>query len=312
MIETIKNLFIVRDDVFAIQLDDGRYIKKEEPLTDEIIRKHLSGEITIGVYQLSKDSKVKWICFDVDSTVDDAKKIYNYIKEKPVYNGSVGLEYTGGRGYHIWIFLDKLYPSDKVRNLGFKILENINISCELFPKQDKAINYGNLVKLPLGIHRKYNKRSFFIEPPTLELIHPVNIPTTVFKAIEQEKSKLTIPTDDGCVALQKIQSGVEEGIRNEACFWLARLLRKFQFNREICFYTLKLWNNLNNPPLSALEIANTVNSVYSRKYGVSWFSIKKNSLLSQLCEGCENCVFEKKTKKKRKEKSPLVKPLGVV
>lgn len=62
----LKELFIVRDDCYCVQQVHGAYVKINEPLTLDLLEKHLKGEITLGSYQLDKNSSVKWLCFDID------------------------------------------------------------------------------------------------------------------------------------------------------------------------------------------------------------------------------------------------------
>ncbi len=73
--DLIRDLFIIRSDTYA-QQGANQYIRVESELTNEIIQLHLSGEITIGSYQLNKESKCKWICFDFDGT--NLEEQFNY------------------------------------------------------------------------------------------------------------------------------------------------------------------------------------------------------------------------------------------
>ena len=79
------------------------------------------------------------------------------------------IEFSGGKGYHFWYFFKIPTKPHQIRG----ILENIKqsivgdisaFSIEVFPKQDhfKGKGFGNLVKLPLGVHRLTGKRSYFI------------------------------------------------------------------------------------------------------------------------------------------------------
>jgi hypothetical protein len=64
-VELLERIFVNRTDCYCIQLKQG-YSKVAEPLTNEILLKHLSGEITVGSYQLDSCNYVKWLCFDFD------------------------------------------------------------------------------------------------------------------------------------------------------------------------------------------------------------------------------------------------------
>jgi hypothetical protein len=175
--ESLLNLIINRTDVHALQQPDGRYFKAPIGISDEAIRKHLDGILTIGVYQFSPDNKVKWVCFDVDSHAQknitetplaiqkrnekaevDVLRLCNYLK-------SVGvpflLEKSGSpHSYHIWVFVEPV-EGKKAKFFGDMIKKESGIDCEVFPKQARvdAGGYGNLVKLPLATHQLHKTKS---------------------------------------------------------------------------------------------------------------------------------------------------------
>ncbi|MDI6904764.1 MAG: DUF1882 domain-containing protein [Candidatus Bathyarchaeia archaeon] len=56
--DTFFRLWVSRHSAYAIQQPDGCYLKVDEPLTIEVIQKHLKGEITVGLYQLDRASQL--------------------------------------------------------------------------------------------------------------------------------------------------------------------------------------------------------------------------------------------------------------
>lgn len=185
--DAFLSLFVNRQDVYAAQKNKG-YLKVEQSLTTKIIHDHLQGKITIGVYQLDNDNMVKWLCFDLDpGTLANPKETAQTIIQECVlrpesetprfYEKAVLLEASRypDASYHIWVFFEPLPVSAKVvRWLGLKILEHANVNpklVEVFPKQTELTKdrpYGNLVKLPLGFHRKANKWSRFLDLQSFE------------------------------------------------------------------------------------------------------------------------------------------------
>lgn len=173
-------LFLNRDDTFGVQKNNGSYLRVPKPLTKETIRQHLKGKITIGCYQLDPtNDSVKWICFDIDpkritDAIEVALKIVEQAK-KSFGEKAVLLEASRypDPSYHVWVFLEHSIPAYTARYLGKRILKICKLektSIELFPKQDTVPKggFGNLVKLPLGIHRKCGKRSCFLNPEKME------------------------------------------------------------------------------------------------------------------------------------------------
>jgi hypothetical protein len=88
------DLFVNRDDVYAVQNADGSYSSKNTQLTHPV----LFGDKTIGLYQLNLDYKVKWAVLDIDIDKAAAKDDPNFdinqwtdrLKEQVNCNGSMG------------------------------------------------------------------------------------------------------------------------------------------------------------------------------------------------------------------------------
>jgi hypothetical protein len=165
--EDIKNLFFYRKDVFAIQLPIGSYIPIKRPVEIADIDKHLEGTETLGAYCLDVDNKVKWACVDLDgedliSLLVEANKIYDIF---PDFDRM--LEFSGRRGYHVWLFFKEPVFAEYAKTLVKARLKDINLDrFEVFPKQtelNEGRKYGNLVKVPLGLHRKSGRKSEIIK-----------------------------------------------------------------------------------------------------------------------------------------------------
>ncbi|MGA1845994.1 CRISPR-associated primase-polymerase type A1 [Deferribacter abyssi] len=189
-INLLYNLFNGREGVYARQWKNQKgdcgYIPVYEPLSEKVIKNHLQGNISVGIYQLRIDSTVTWMVFDVDvakyalkNVLTDEKKwaemqsLLNkqarlVQEECNKFNIYTYLEDSGYKGRHCWIFFDKPVPSRIAKKFGDLLVENIDrvspdIVVEVFPKQNfvRKDGLGNLVKMPLGIHLKSGKRSFF-------------------------------------------------------------------------------------------------------------------------------------------------------
>jgi hypothetical protein len=173
----LVKMVINRPDAYAAQKADGSYLKVKKTVTDNDIKKHLDGKVTIGAYQFNPDNQVKWICFDIDSHaprngIETAEEITtrNDIAEKNtekmcnfLTNNEIPfmLEKSGSpHSYHIWIFIN---PVDgKIANkFALDIKKESGIDCEVFPKQATVgkDGYGNLVKVPLATHQKHKLKS---------------------------------------------------------------------------------------------------------------------------------------------------------
>lgn len=170
--DLLYSLFVLRNDVYAEQyLNKGKkaFRKIDGVLTPQLILEHLNGNRHLGVYQLSKDSKVIWGCLDFDeNTVEDfekAKTLYEFALSKGFHPC---FEFSGGGDYkvHILFFSQEPIPAKQMKLFLENLCKEINISPhEIFPKQDEIPKgeYGNLLKLPLGINLTTGSKSFFIK-----------------------------------------------------------------------------------------------------------------------------------------------------
>ncbi len=75
------------------------------------------------------------------------------------------LEFSGHKGYHLWVRFDEAVPAANVRSLLYGLIERAGalpegIRVEVFPNRDRAAQgtIGPVVKLPLGIHGRTGKR----------------------------------------------------------------------------------------------------------------------------------------------------------
>ena len=66
----MDDVFIQRHDLYARQLDNGRYVCVHEPLTQAHLEAHLRGDITLGTYLLDAESKGRFLVLDADDDPD--------------------------------------------------------------------------------------------------------------------------------------------------------------------------------------------------------------------------------------------------
>lgn len=150
------------------------------PLTDDLLERHLAGKITLGAYQLRADGTAAWLCLDVDAnkpdeySLEQARALTRLLLAKATRMGLPTVcEDTGNKGYHIWIFVPEGASAALLRSLGDLLVdETLNeegefagVHVEIFPKQTQLQNgeFGNLVKIPLGIHKKTGRRCQIVD-----------------------------------------------------------------------------------------------------------------------------------------------------
>jgi len=144
------------------------------PLTDEVIRDHLSGKATVGLYPLLTDETSWFLAVDFDKTswMADVRAFLETCEELgvPAY-----LERSrSGNGGHVWIFFDRPITAAQARRLGSAILTRtmdrrhevgLDSYDRLFPNQDTMPKggFGNLIALPLQKAPRDQGNSVFVD-----------------------------------------------------------------------------------------------------------------------------------------------------
>jgi len=139
-------------------------------LTLDTIRRHIEGEITIGLYAINPVTQCsKWVAVDADyeDALTDLHKLSFHLRQDGVESA---LE-NSHRGGHLWIFLAEPLPARDCRiyvcglalRLGIPVKRGRQEGVEIFPKHDalKPGRYGNAIRGPLGIHRGAAQRFWF-------------------------------------------------------------------------------------------------------------------------------------------------------
>jgi superfamily II DNA or RNA helicase/very-short-patch-repair endonuclease len=144
------------------------------PVNDDVIHRHLAGEITVGVYPMLLDETCRFLAvdFDGDGWADDALAFLETCRMKGL---PAALERSrSGNGGHVWLFFSEAVPASLARRLGTYILTDTTVrrpqtklaSYErFFPNQDTLPRggFGNLIALPLQKVPRTAGNSVFID-----------------------------------------------------------------------------------------------------------------------------------------------------
>ncbi len=185
--------FSGREGVYARQwlspTGETGYSPVKEPFTPAVAKLHLLGKVTAGVYQLRMDNTVCFLAFDFDikkyhlnQALRDERRFRNLVEKTrrearkmldllASFDIPAVLEDSGFKGTHVWILLENPLPA----RFGKRFIRNAlselgslpeEISAEGFPKQAfvPEERLGNLIKVPLGIHKKSGRFSRFLNP----------------------------------------------------------------------------------------------------------------------------------------------------
>jgi len=140
-------------------------------LNEDVIRRHLEGEITIGLYAINHENQCcKWVAIDADykSAMEDLLKLQYRLGQDGI-NPALEMSRRGG---HLWIFLEKpllakdcrIYIHDVALRLAVPVKESgLKEGIEVFPKHDmiEPGAFGDAIRGPLGIHRGASRQFWF-------------------------------------------------------------------------------------------------------------------------------------------------------
>jgi len=200
-VSLFKSLFRGRDDVYAVRWEGRngrtgyspagirewnraatlekskkRQIKHSKlfPLTEEVIRDHLLGRQTIGVYPLLQDDTCWFVAVDFDKRTWEANA-RAFLETCSGLAVPATLERSrSGNGAHIWLFFADPIPAALARRLASALLTRtmqrrysigLDSYDRLFPSQDTMPKggFGNLIALPLQRGPREQGNSVFID-----------------------------------------------------------------------------------------------------------------------------------------------------
>ena len=143
-------------------------------ITDDVVREHLTGKKTIGIYPLLTDDTCWLLAADFDKKTwqQDSLAFLETCKQTgvPAY-----LERSrSGNGGHVWIFFERPMAAALARKMGCALLTRtmerrhqlgLDSYDRLFPNQDTMPEggFGNLIALPLQFAPRQNGNSLFVD-----------------------------------------------------------------------------------------------------------------------------------------------------
>jgi len=103
--DSLRQTFIQRKDLYARQLDDGRYLCVRKPLQEQHLIAHLRGEITLGTYVLDTNSLARFAVIDADDDLQLARLAG--MRGSLARDGVPSYLEASRRGGHLWFFFDQ-------------------------------------------------------------------------------------------------------------------------------------------------------------------------------------------------------------
>ena len=277
-IRIYQSLFMGLQNVYGTyDTRTGKVRQVKEPVTEDVIRAHLTGKRSYGVYLLAGE---KTAALAVDFDENDLSLPIAYVAGARRYDMSAYIETSKSKGYHVWIFFEQGgVVARKARLVAHKILADMDKQgIEVFPKQDvlaNGISYGNFINAPLFGALVPKGRTVFVDPadPTKpypdqwELLEVVRrVPEYRLDAIiescklnkqattaERTRCNGHIDSSDGSSSFGLPPCGrrmLTEGVdsyQRVSCFRLAVHLKRNGLPLDLALVTLKAWSKKNHP-----------------------------------------------------------------
>lgn len=193
LVESLTDTFLVRRDLYARQLVDGRYVCIQKFLTPQHVIAHLKGDLTLGAYALNVDNRARFLAFDADDE-SQWSQLVRMAATLEAQGATAYLE-ASRRGGHLWLFFSRPVMGRAVREFGLGLAQVFQLDgIEMFPKQAALkTGPGSLIRMPFGVHQRTGERYGFFKPDgqplatflqeqVFILSHPQNVPPSVFQA----------------------------------------------------------------------------------------------------------------------------------
>ncbi|MEX1313826.1 MAG: DUF5906 domain-containing protein [Desulfotignum sp.] len=152
------------------------------PLSDELVRQHLTGKTILGIYPLLKDNTCQFIAADFDRHKPTDPDPWNEVQafldvcevhEIPAYV----LRSKSGNGYHVYLFFRESVEAWKARGMAFALLQEAGVTKDgdtvstfdrLFPNQNKLSGkgLGNLISMPFQGAASRRGHTLLLDPAT--------------------------------------------------------------------------------------------------------------------------------------------------
>jgi len=194
LIGLLRSLFVSINTFYYAQGVDGKYKLMDSPLTDDLLRFHVEGKMTLAV-PLVAGTKTKVLCIDFDakslakdlSFFDPTRGIaalprplahalevaINEVSRRGI---QPFVEFSGYKGAHLYVFCPDGVEARHARMVGNEIVSAVKrtiseesrrvVDIEVFPKQDRVEPgaRGNCIKLPAGKHLVTGRRNVLFRP----------------------------------------------------------------------------------------------------------------------------------------------------
>jgi len=331
LVDAFSSLYRGRTDAWG----SVKGLSNKEPVTEANYRAHLEAKTSLGVYMLLDDGTCHFAAIDIDEK--SFEKALAIKKELASIGINAYISASRSKGYHVSVYAETKFVAKDIRRVLTGVLKKLDIKTkhvvngaemltmpEIFPKQDmldkKVLTYGNYINLPcFGFERPYQTDDGKDIPPVQGIAQIKRVPEAVVlaavKALPPDPNAPK-PTTAAAAPLKRgpkpkhppcvmqLLSGVNQGVRDDAAFALARHYLDLQYTEDEVLAALKLWDSKNKPPFNDDHQLEAKLKSALKGYAFGCSSIK-NGQLSTYCPGEDKCVWLQENIREKKKKGFL-------
>lgn len=208
------------------------------PLTDGVLRNHLEHKYAVAVFAGERSSR--FLCFDVDDGREETVgEVIGALMEMGFPRCGIHVSLSGGKGYHIEVFFNKLVRTEKLKRIYQRVLDLTELTAR---QVEFRPTNSNAIKLPLSVHARTGNICWFVDRDTLAPIERYDYPLE----IEQVPAELVdeIVPNEACEAEAQAGKGqdlVREGTRHNQMRSIAVYMRQTGQTREAIQNALLAW-----------------------------------------------------------------------
>ena len=155
-----------------------KWLEKKYKLTDNVVKSHITGKRTIGIFYPNQSTI--FLVFDIDvfgnkeGQENRVKGLIQNLTDAGINQEDIHVMFSGSKGYHVQLFFDAPIKINSVVAFGKAIrgkLGELSTGIELRPEGIQ----GRGIKLPLAFHKKSNSFAHYVFKDTfLPVPHSVN------------------------------------------------------------------------------------------------------------------------------------------
>ncbi|HET7579776.1 MAG TPA: hypothetical protein VFK33_10880 [Bacillales bacterium] len=177
IIRKLNDLYVMTRYKYLAQFKNGQYVTLDQrksdkvvPLNDGLLKRHLKGGLTYGVFSGGYFSK--FLTLDVDCETNTTarwvtqKLVFTLAESFNIRREDIHVSTSGNKGYHVDLFFDRPVLVADLRQFFAAVVAEVGAipggQVEFRP------NWQQGVKLPLGVHQKTGARCWFVDRTTLD------------------------------------------------------------------------------------------------------------------------------------------------